>query len=239
MVTEKRPDPSHTSRTKAQGSVEESSGQDPQRQQLLKLIRPYVDDFVYQAFKAVDRKSFTPPRAIKNAYVDAVIPLEQEGSTMSQPTLVAEMTQLLGLTGKENVLEIGTGSGYSAAILAKCAEQVTTIEINPQLADKAKERLNRLDFRNVSVQTSDGHLGFSQKAPFDAIVVTAATKKVPKALIEQLKVGGRIIIPIGSETSQVLKRITKLEEKITRVERFSSVRFVPLVNSVQPFSNPA
>jgi len=241
MVTGKRPGPSHTSTIKTQGSREELIEQEQQRQRLLKLIRPYVGDFVYQAFETVDRKSFTPSRAMQDAYSDVVIPLEQEGSTMSEPTLVAEMIELMGLKGKreENVLEVGTGSGYSAAILAKCAAHVTTIEINPQLAEQAKTRLSRLGFKNVSVQTGDGRLGFPQKAPFDAIVVTAAAKEVPKALVEQLVDGGRIIVPIGSETSQVLKHITKLEGNVTEEEDSLSVRFVPLVDSTQPFSNPA
>lgn len=221
-----------TTEVRTRKGAENVEQQDPKRLQLLRTISPYVSDLVYQAFEAVDRKSFTPADEIKNAYADVVIPLEGEGSTMSQPTLVAEMTELLGLTGKENVLEIGTGSGYSAAILAKCAAQVTTIEINPQLAKKAKTRLNRLGFQNVTVHAGDGHLGFVKKAPFDAIVVTAATRKVPRALIKQLVVGGRIVIPIGSETNQVLRRITKLQEGVTKAELFSPVRFVPLVNSI-------
>lgn len=227
---------------KPQGVLDEDQEamqpENQQRLQLLKSIRPYVSNLVYRAFEEVDRKLFTPPSFVKDAYQDVVIPLGYQGSTMSQPTLVVEMTNLLMLTGKENVLELGTGSGYSAAILAKCALRVTTIEINPFLADKAREKLNDLGIANVSVYSGDGRLGFESNAPYDAIVITAASKRVPKALLKQLTVGGVMVAPVGSETNQVLKRFTKLHEGVTNVEVFSQVRFVPLVNSTQSSLNP-
>jgi protein-L-isoaspartate(D-aspartate) O-methyltransferase len=142
------------------------------------------------------------------------------------------MIELLELTGREHVFEIGTASGYSAAILSYCCKKVDTMEINPNLAKKAKARLKTLGYDNIAVYTGNGALGLSAEAPFDAIVVTAAAEKIPAALIEQLKNGGRIIIPVGgineSDTQQLILGIKKGNKLITK--SVDTVKFVPLVS---------
>lgn len=163
------------------------------------------------------------------SYSDNAIPLDG-GSSISQPSLVAQMIDLLDLTGDEHVLEIGTASGYSAAILSLCCKNVDTIEIDPELGKNAKERLKHLGFKNVSVHIGDGSLGIPSKAPFDAIIVTAAARKIPKALIDQLKAGGRMIIPIQVEESDVQELFVclKLNDRLIK-KPITPVRFVPLV----------
>ncbi|MCL6096630.1 MAG: protein-L-isoaspartate(D-aspartate) O-methyltransferase [Patescibacteria group bacterium] len=185
---------------------------------------------VDKAFKKVDRKLFVPKQYAHLAYSDNPIPLDG-GSSISQPSLVAEMIELLELTGKEHVLEIGTASGYSGAILSYCCQKVDTIEINPRLAKTAKARLKALGYGNITVHTGDGALGLPAKAPFDAIVVTAAVEQIPKALIKQLKNGGRIVVPVGginaSDMQELIVGIKKGGKLITK--SVNSVRFVPLV----------
>ncbi|MCL5435414.1 MAG: protein-L-isoaspartate(D-aspartate) O-methyltransferase [Patescibacteria group bacterium] len=186
---------------------------------------------VDKAFKKVDRKLFAPKEYADLAYSDSAIPLGG-GSSISQPSLVAEMIELLSLTGKEHVLEIGTASGYSAAILSYCCQKVDTIEINPRLAKTAKARLKALGYKNITVHTGDGALGLSAKAPFDAIVVTAAVEQIPKALTKQLKNGGRIVVPVGgtnaSDMQQLVVGLKKGGKLITKL--ITTVRFVPLVS---------
>jgi protein-L-isoaspartate(D-aspartate) O-methyltransferase len=189
-------------------------------------VRSVVD----KAFKKVDRKLFVPKEYESLAYSD--IPIHLDGdSSISQPSLVAEMIGLLELTGKEHVLEIGTASGYSAAILSYYCSKVDTIEINPHLAKTAKARLKDLGYRNITVYTGDGTLGLFAKAPFDAIVVTAAAEKIPPALMEQLKNGGRIVIPVGgigdSDMQQLIVGVKKGNKLITK--SVNVVKFVPLV----------
>ena len=189
-----------------------------------------TNKLVNKAFKKVDRKLFVPKEYEDLAYSDTPIPLDG-GSSISQPSLVLEMIDLLELTGKEHVLEIGTASGYSAAILSYCCKKVDTIEINPRLAKVAKERLKALGYKNIKVHVGDGTLGLTAKAPFDGIVVTAAAEKIPAHLIEQLKNGGRIVIPVGKvrdlDTQQLIVGIKKDDKLITKA--VSTVKFVPLV----------
>lgn len=170
-----------------------------------------------------------PQRWVKYAYSDNAIPLGSD-SSISQPSLVAEMIDLLDLKGSEHVLEIGTASGYSCAILSLCCKEVDTIEIDSGLASSAKKRLAGLGFKNITVHAGDGSLGLPKKAPFDAVVVTAAVKKIPKPLISQLKAGGRMVVPVVSDESDFqelfvcFKKRNKLDCKPVTV-----VKFVPLV----------
>jgi protein-L-isoaspartate(D-aspartate) O-methyltransferase len=149
-----------------------------------------------------------------------------EGQTISQPYIVALMTELLELKGDEKVLEIGTGSGYQAAILAELAKEVYTIEIIEKLAQTAKERLEKLGYQNIKVKAGDGYLGWPEVAPFDAIIVTCAPPFIPEPLQEQLKEGGRMVIPVGT-AYQELKLIRKEKGKI-KVKAIIPVRFVPM-----------
>lgn len=185
---------------------------------------------VGRAFKRVDRKLFVPKEYASLAYSDAPIPLDGN-SSISQPSLVAEMVDLLKLTGKEHVLEIGTASGYSGAILSYCCKKVDTIDINARLAKTAKARLKALGYKNITVHRGDGALGFPSEAPFDAIVVTAAVKQIPGALIEQLKNGGRIVVPVGGvngwDMQQLIVGVKKGNKLITK--SVNTVKFVPLV----------
>ncbi|TPW17102.1 MAG: protein-L-isoaspartate(D-aspartate) O-methyltransferase, partial [bacterium] len=150
---------------------------------------------VLGAMRAVPRQLFVPDPLRANAYDDNPLPIGHD-QTISQPYIVAFMTEALMLTGDERVLEIGTGSGYQAAVLAEIVERVFTIEIVPQLALEARERLKRMHYDNVQVRVGDGSRGWPEEAPFDAIIVTAAPEQVPEALIDQLVTGGRMIVPV-------------------------------------------
>lgn len=199
------------------------------RKYLEEYIRRRIkSDLVYEAFKKVDRKLFIPKKWANYAYSDNTIPLGV-GSSISQPSLVAEMIDLLKLTGKEHVLEIGTGSGYNAGIISFCSKEVDTIEIDPRLGKSAKKRLKLLGFNNVSVHIGDGSAGLTSNAPFDAIVVTAAAKEIPKALTSQLKEGGRIVIPIQIEDADLQELVLGIKEKGKLVTKpITVVKFVPL-----------
>ena len=201
------------------------------KENLEEHIRPHVKNNVYEAFKKVDRRLFVPEKWANYAYSDNAIPLNAD-SSISQPSLVVEMIDLLELRGKEHVLEVGTASGYSAAILSLCSQKVDTIEIDSDLARKAKEKLKSLGFNNITVHTGDGSKGFPSEAPFEAIVVTAATREIPKALIDQLKERGRIVIPIqieGSDLQELVLGIKKNNFFVTKP--ITIVKFVPLVRS--------
>ncbi len=180
---------------------------------------------VLSAMLKVERHKFVPKFLWDQAYNDYPLPIG-EGQTISQPYIVALMTELLNLKGDEKVLEIGTGSGYQAAVLAELCDKVYTIEIIPSLAETAKKRLKKLGYTNVYVFCGDGYLGLKKYAPFDGIIVTCAPPYVPKPLIEQLKEGGRMVIPVG-ETYQELKVLTKKKGKIIE-KSIIPVRFVPM-----------
>lgn len=186
-----------------------------------------TDPRVLEAMAEVPRHEFVPLRMRPFAYADGPLPIGH-GQTISQPFIVAYMTQLLELTKDDTVLEVGTGSGYQAAILGKMAKEVYTIEIVPPLAQSAKELLERLGFQNVHVREGDGYLGWPEKAPFDAIIVTCAPNHVPEPLVNQLREGGRLIIPIGEEGGiQQLVLLRKKEGKILQENKLD-VRFVPM-----------
>jgi len=152
--------------------------------------------------------------------------------TISQPYIVAYMTEAAEITSGERVLEIGTGSGYQAAVLAKLAKEVDTIEIIPELAQGAREALNRLGYKNIEVRTGNGYLGWPEKAPFDAIVVTAAPDEIPQALVAQLAPQGKMVVPVGTGFQQ-MTIITKTESGVVE-KRTIPVRFVPMVGKPKP-----
>jgi protein-L-isoaspartate(D-aspartate) O-methyltransferase len=181
---------------------------------------------VLAAMSAVPRHEFVPPSQAAAAYSDHALAIG-EGQTISQPYVVAAMTQALALTGSERVLEIGGGSGYQAAVLSMLAHEIIAIELLPQLAEACRERLARLGFSNVRVVHGDGSLGWLPGAPYDAILVAAAAPKIPPPLVEQLAEGGRLLIPVGSVAEQNLLRIVKRGNQITQ-EILFACRFVPL-----------
>jgi protein-L-isoaspartate(D-aspartate) O-methyltransferase len=183
---------------------------------------------VLQALRATPRHLFVPPSAQAMAYADHPLPIGY-GQTISQPYIVGFMTELLDVRREHRVLEIGTGSGYQAAILSRVAGQVYSIEIVPQLAHESAGLLSRLGCTNVTVRAGDGYLGWPEKAPFDRIILTAAPPAVPKALIGQLAVGGRLIAPEGV-SDQVIVVIEKRRDGSLRRTESLPVRFVPMVH---------
>lgn len=184
---------------------------------------------VLDAMRAVPREAFLPKQMRAFAYQDAPLPID-EGQTISQPYVVAFMTEALDLKGGEKVLEIGTGSGYSAAVLAEIAGEVFTVERFSQLAQKGVATLSDLGYHNVHVVHADGTRGWPEHAPYDAIVVAAGAPKVPQSLKSQLKVGGRLVIPVGADPRvQELVRVTRISENEWRSEDLANVRFVPLI----------
>ncbi len=204
-----------------------------QREEMVELqieARGIKDKKVLAAMKKVKRHLFVPPGLRDLAYYDRPLPVGQ-GQTISQPYIVALMTELLLLKGDEKVLEIGTGSGYQAAILAEIAGQVYTIEILPTLARGAERLLNQLGYKNIKVRCGDGYQGWPEYAPFDAIIVTCAPPDIPQALIDQLADGGRLVLPLGEEV-QELKVLVKKKGKI-EIEDIIPVRFVPMVKGYE------
>lgn len=188
--------------------------------------RGIKDENTLKAFMNVERHKFVPDRLINSSYSDRPLPIGY-GQTISQPYIVAYMTEIIQPKPTDKVLEIGTGSGYQAAILAEIIEQVYTIEIIPQLAESAGDLLKELGYKNISVRQGDGYFGWEEHAPFDAIIVTAAAEHIPPPLIEQLKDGGKMIIPVGSPfLTQQLMLVEKDNEKI-KTKSMMPVRFVP------------
>ncbi len=181
---------------------------------------------VKEAMLRVPRHLFVPPGLEKHAYDNAPLPIGH-GQTISQPYIVALMTDLLALRKRDRVLEIGTGSGYQAAVLAEIVDRVYTIEIVAPLAAEARERLARLGYGNVEVRTGDGYKGWPGQAPFDAIMVTAGADETPAPLVEQLKPGGRLVIPLGPSGNQRLTLIEKQPDGSIRTREIIPVRFVP------------
>ena len=192
------------------------------------IARGIKDQKVLQAMKKVPRHLFVPEKYRLFAYTDGPLPIGQ-GQTISQPYIVALMTEALLLKPHSRVLEIGTGSGYQAAVLAEIVKEVYTIEIISSLANRAEALLNRLGYENIFVRIGDGYKGWPEKAPFDAIIVTCAPERIPRPLVEQLKEGGRIVIPVGPQNSvQKLVVGTKAGGRI-EVKTLVAVRFVPMI----------
>ncbi len=186
------------------------------------------DERTLEAMRLVPREEFVPADLRGAAYADGPLPIGS-GQTISQPYTVAFMCQALKLTGAEKVLEIGTGSGYGAAVLSRLASSVFTVERVPGLAESAQARLTKMGYSNVRVIDGDGTLGFPDEAPFDAIVVTAGAESLPDAYVRQLQPGGRIVIPIGGyRHDQAMYRFTRLDEQL-RVENLGRFSFVPLI----------
>ena len=184
---------------------------------------------VLAALRKVPREAFISDRLQEFAYEDSPLPIAAE-QTISQPYIVALMTEALGLAGREKVLEIGTGSGYAAAVLAEIAAQVYTVERIGQLAETAAATLKSLGYKNIHVLHADGSQGWPLEAPYDAIIVTAGGPEVPESLKEQLKIGGRLVIPVGTDPrAQELVRVTRVSHGIFKTEDLADVRFVPLI----------
>jgi len=187
--------------------------------------RGVKDPRVLAAMLKVERHIFVPKDLHTTAYSDQPLPIG-EGQTISQPYIVALMTELLDLTGGEKVLEVGTGSGYQAAILAELAKEVYTIEIIEKLATSAEKLLLDLGYKNIKVRAGDGYLGWPEAAPFDAIIVTCAPDHIPRPLVDQLKEGGRMVIPVG-ELTQELRKIVKRGGRL-ETTNVTPVIFVPM-----------
>jgi len=192
--------------------------------------RDIVDPLVLAAFGTVERESFVPGDLGLHAYDDAPLPIGA-GQTISQPYVVAMMVQALQLRGHERVLEIGTGSGYAAAILGSLVREVETVERIEELAVAAAERLARLGFGNVHVHHGDGTLGWPLAAPYEAIAVAAGAPRPPRSLLDQLAIGGRLVLPHGDVEHQQLVRITRRDAERFDQEELGDVRFVPLLGA--------
>ena len=223
----------------AQGAGTEPSSavrQDSERKARMDMVATQIEargvrhPAVLAAMRDVPRHAFVPADVQPYAYEDAPQPIGS-GQTISQPFIVARMTELIDPRPDMKVLEIGTGSGYQAAVLAECVAKVYTIEILPELGRRAAATLQSLGYRNVEVRIGDGFDGWPEAAPFDAILVTAAPDEVPKPLLDQLAIGGRLVIPVGSG-AQDLIRITRSESGFQR-ERVLPVRFVPMTGKAQ------
>jgi protein-L-isoaspartate(D-aspartate) O-methyltransferase len=216
-------------------SLFSSNGHDPESfaRQRARMVeqqlrsRDIRDERVLAAMAKVPRETFISAEDVDKAYGDYPVPIG-EGQTISQPYIVAAMVEALELRPQDRVLEVGTGTGYQAAILGELAGEVWSIERHAQLADKAQEILARLGYANVHVLHGDGSLGLSQQAPFDKILVAAAAPRIPDSLVAQLKDGGRLIIPVGTRTEQQVQMVRKVGDQVS-VTLQDLCRFVPLV----------
>lgn len=195
--------------------------------------RDIRDPRVLKAMGTVPRHEFVPVKRRDQAYADGPLPIG-EGQTISQPYVVASMTESLHVMPDHRVLEVGTGCGYQAAVLAELAREVYTVEVIEPLVDKARRALKQLGYRNVHFRVDDGSKGWPEEAPYDGIIVTAAAPKLPENLVAQLKLGGRMIIPMATDSwgRQFLYRITRTKDGYERDELYE-VRFVPMVGEVE------
>jgi len=183
---------------------------------------------VLAAMREVPREVFVPERHRAHAYEDAALPIAG-GQTISQPYIVAAMIEALALEAGDRVLDVGTGSGYAAAVLSRIADQVFTVERHDELVETATQRFADLGYDNITTRHGDGRLGWAEHAPYDAIVVAAATRDVPDALLRQLAIGGRMVIPVGRSTHQTLTHIERVAPDSFEHRQLEAVRFVPLV----------
>jgi protein-L-isoaspartate(D-aspartate) O-methyltransferase len=198
------------------------------RARLIRHLRQAIkDDKVIGAMKRVPRELFVPPASRDLAYQDIPLPIEK-GQTISQPFIVALMTEALELRGKERVLEIGTGSGYQAAILAELALWVVSVERHQNLIERATMILDSLGYKNIEIHLAEERIGWEKGAPYDGIIVTAGAPQVPQALIDQLAEEGRLVIPVGSRYEQQLLKIIKRKGQVT-TQNLGGCRFVPLI----------
>ncbi|MBN2333724.1 MAG: protein-L-isoaspartate(D-aspartate) O-methyltransferase [Deltaproteobacteria bacterium] len=193
------------------------------------ITRGIRDPLVLEAMGTVERHRFVPHRLQQAAYADHPLPIGK-GQTISQPYMVAAMTEQLALSKSKKVLEIGTGSGYQTAILAYLAARVISLELHPELAEQAQKTLAEIGYHNITIIIADGTLGYEAQAPYDAIMVTAGAPHIPQALTEQLTDSGRLVIPVGSRGYQMLTLITKTGGKLITEELFLC-SFVPLVGN--------
>lgn len=189
--------------------------------------RGILDPDVLRVFSKVERHRFLPDDLRENAYADYPLPVG-EGQTISQPYMVALMTEALGLSGAERVLEIGTGSGYQAAILAELAKELYTIERLEKLSRASEELLLSLGYKNIHFKSADGTLGWPEEAPFDRVIITAASSIIPSPLTDQLKDGGKLLIPLGESFAQTLTLVTKKGNRLES-ENICGCVFVPLI----------
>ncbi|HZD43396.1 MAG TPA: protein-L-isoaspartate(D-aspartate) O-methyltransferase [Methanomicrobiales archaeon] len=206
---------------------------DPYQQEREKMVKSQIkargveDPAVLEAFCTVPRHLFVPPPYSEAAYQDHPLPIG-EGQTISQPYIVALMTELLELSPADRVLEIGSGSGYQAAILAHIVKRVITIERIAKVASMARENLEKAGIHNVEVIVGDGTLGYPPEQPYDGIIITAATPEIPEPLLEQLAEGGRLVSPVGGREYQELLKVVKMEGKL-HFTSYGGVVFVPLI----------
>ena len=198
-----------------------------ERQIAARAIR---DSRLLDALRAVPRELFVPPKLAERSYDDTPLPIGQ-GQTISQPYIVALMIEALQLSGDEQVLDIGTGSGYAAAVLSRLAAAVHTVERLPPLLESARERFQQLGYDNIRTLVGDGSLGWPEHAPYQAIVVAAASPRIPPQLLDQLALKGRLVLPVGGHFEQTLIRETRLGEDHFKREVLTGVRFVPLVGA--------
>ncbi len=189
--------------------------------------RGILDYGILEAMGKVPRHRFVPPELTLSAYHDGPLSIGK-GQTISQPYMVALMTECLELEGKEKILEIGTGSGYQTAILAELAKKIFTIEIHKCLSDKARGLLTDIGYKNIEFRIGDGSKGWEEEAPFHGIIVTAGAPEIPVSLMEQLIDGGRLVVPVGARSLQTLYKITKQGDSFNKKE-FTSCVFVPLL----------
>lgn len=220
----------------------DSKGPDMKRERLQMVEeqlrgRGIQNDRVLDAMLRVPRHEFVPQIVRDQAHLDSPLPIGYD-QTISQPYIVAFMTEAIDPQPDHRVLEVGAGSGYQAAVLAELAHEVFAVELIPQLAELAKRTLARVGYKNVHVRQGDGYLGWPDKAPFDAIVVSCGARDVPGPLVEQLKPGGRMIIPVHDNSSnQMLQLVTKLADGTVEIRKQLPVRFVPLRRAEDVFQN--
>jgi protein-L-isoaspartate(D-aspartate) O-methyltransferase len=219
------------SEQKPKSDLAPAPSEDQFTKQRLRMVEQQIkargirDQAVLEALKKTPRHRFVPESHRRLSYEDHPLPIGQN-QTISQPFIVAYMTEAAEISPQDKVLEIGTGSGYQAAILGEIAKEVYSIEIIPELAERARQTLGELGYKKVQVRAGNGYLGWPEHAPFDAIIVTAAPDEIPKALVEQLAVNGKMVIPVGTDNQEMVI-ITKTKDGVVE-KRTMPVRFVPM-----------